>query len=95
MWRVKNAPKLSSKYLVHGIGAKLVSNWEQDMLYYESLKFICRTKMSMLPGLEVSYLACKCLFYRPQHNANRMGGGWGREGGGPMELNFEGVKMQK
>ena len=76
MWRVKNSPKLSSKYLVHGIGAKLVSNWEQDMLYNESLKFICRTKMSMLPGLEVSYLACKCVFYRPQHNANRGGDPW-------------------
>ena len=32
-WRAKNAPELSSKYLVHGIGAKLVSNWEQNMLY--------------------------------------------------------------
>ena len=32
----KNAPKRSSKYLVHGIAAKLVSNWEQNMLYNES-----------------------------------------------------------
>ena len=32
-WRVKNAPKLSSKYLAHEIGAKLVSNWEQNMLH--------------------------------------------------------------
>ena len=29
----KNTPKLSSKYLVHGIGAKFVLNWEQNMLY--------------------------------------------------------------
>ena len=35
-WRRKNAPKLSSKYLVHGIGGKLVSNWEQNMLYDNS-----------------------------------------------------------
>ena len=28
----KNALKLSSKYLVYGIGAKLISNWEQNML---------------------------------------------------------------
>ena len=26
-WRSKNTPKLPSKYLVHGIRAKLVSNW--------------------------------------------------------------------
>ena len=25
-----------SKYLGHGIGAKLVSNWEQNMLYNKS-----------------------------------------------------------
>ena len=35
-WRAKNAPKLSSKYLVHGIEAKLVSNWEQNVLYNKS-----------------------------------------------------------
>ena len=35
-WAAKNVPKLSSKYLVHGIGTKLVSNWEQNMLYEES-----------------------------------------------------------
>ena len=29
----KNTPKLSSKYLVHGIGAKFILNWEQNMLY--------------------------------------------------------------
>ena len=35
-WRAKNAPKLSLNYLVHGIRAKLVSNWEQNMLYNKS-----------------------------------------------------------
>ena len=32
-WRAKNAPKLSSKYLVHGTGAKLVSNLGQNILH--------------------------------------------------------------
>ena len=31
-WRANNAQKLSSKYLVHRIGAKLVSNWEQNVI---------------------------------------------------------------
>ena len=35
-WRVENAPKHYSKYIVHGIRAKLVSNWEQNMLNNES-----------------------------------------------------------
>ena len=39
----------------------------------------------MLTGLKVSSLACKCVFYRPDHDAKE----------GPMELNFEGLKMQK
>ena len=33
----------------------------------------------------MSSLVCKCVFYRPQWNAK----------GGPMELNFEGLEMQK
>ena len=39
----------------------------------------------MLTGLKVSSLACKYLFYRPEHNAK----------GDPKELNFEGFEMQK
>ena len=35
----------------------------------------------MLTGLQVSSLACKCVFYRPEHNAK--------------ELNFEDLEMQK
>ena len=31
-WRARNAPNLSSKYLVHRIGAKIISNWEQNVL---------------------------------------------------------------
>ena len=32
----------------------------------------------MLTGLQLSSFACKCVFYRPEHNAR----------GDPMELNF-------
>ena len=39
----------------------------------------------MLIDLKVSSLASKCVFYRPEHNAE----------GGPVELNFEGLEMQK
>ena len=43
----------------------------------------------MLAGLKVPSLACKCVFYRPEHNAK---GGMVGEG---MELNFEGLEIQK
>ena len=33
----------------------------------------------------MSSLACKCVFYRPERNAK----------GDPIELNFEGLEMQK
>ena len=33
----------------------------------------------------MSSLACKCVFYRPEHNAK----------GVPMEMNFEDLEMQK
>ena len=39
----------------------------------------------MLKGLKVSYLACKCVFHRPEHNAK----------GDLIEVNFEGLKIQK
>ena len=39
----------------------------------------------MLIGLKVSSLACKSVFYRSEHNAKV----------DPMELNFEGLEMQK
>ena len=39
----------------------------------------------MLTALKMPSLACKCVFYRPEHSAN----------GPPMELNFEGLEMQK
>ena len=39
----------------------------------------------MLTGLKVSLLTCKCVSYRPEHNAK----------GDPMELNFEGLEIKK
>ena len=41
--------------------------------------------MSMLTGLKVLSLVCKCVFYRPEHNAKR----------GPLELNFKVLEMEK
>ena len=35
----------------------------------------------MLTGFKASSLASKCVFYRPEHNAN----------GGHLKLNFEGI----
>ena len=52
--------------LVHGIGAKLVSNWEQNMLYTKCQQR--RKRVFMLAGLKVSFLACKCGFYRAKYN---------------------------
>ena len=40
----------------------------------------------MLAGLKVSSLACKCLFFRPEQCKG------GRD---TMEINFEGLEMQK
>ena len=66
-WRAKN---------VHGIGTKLVSNWGQNMSYKKSWQSFCREKMSMLTGLKVSSLACKCVFYRPEHNGKERETPW-------------------
>ena len=43
--------------------------------------------MSMLTGLKVSSLAFKCAIHRPENNA--------KEVVDPMELDFEGLEMQK
>ena len=53
--------------IVHGLGAKLVPNSKQNMLYTKRYHFLCRQKISMLTGLKVPSLACKCAFYRPEH----------------------------
>ena len=41
----------------------------------------------MSTDLKVSSMVCKCMFYRPEHNA--------KVGFGNMELNFESLEMQK
>ena len=64
--------------MASGIGTKLVSNWEQIILYTKSLQILCIKRISMLTGLKVVSLACKCVFYRIKQNA---------KGG----LNFEGL----
>ena len=68
----------------HGIGAKLVLNWEQSMLHTKSYQVLNRKRISMLTVLKVSFLTCKCAFYRPELNAK----------GDLMELNFEGLEMK-
>ena len=50
----------------HGIRVRLVSNWEQNMLYTKSLQVLHRKGISMLTGLKVSSLTCKCVFYGPE-----------------------------
>ena len=60
---------LQSQMFVHGIGAKLLSNLEQNMLKIKSLQSLRRKKISMLTVLEVSSLEGICVFYRPEHNA--------------------------
>lgn len=39
MWLVIYGERIAAK-LVHGIGAKLVSNWEQDVIYQKLANFM-------------------------------------------------------
>ena len=39
------------------------------MLYAKSFKVLRRKGISMLTGLKVSSLTCRCVFYRPELNA--------------------------
>ena len=48
---------------------KLVSNWEEGMLYTKSLQILHRKGISMLTGSKMSFLTCECVFYRPELNA--------------------------
>ena len=54
--------------LVRGIAAKLVSNWEQNLLHTKSKQILFRKRISMLTRLKVSSLARIRVFYRPEHN---------------------------
>ena len=54
-------------YFVHRIGATLVPNWEQSMLYTKSWQILCRKRIPTSTGLEISSLAWKYVFYRLKH----------------------------
>ena len=47
----------------HRIRVKLVSYWEQSMFYIKSLQVLHRKGISMLTGLKVFSLICKCVVY--------------------------------
>ena len=51
---------------------------------YQKLANLCRKRISVLTGVKVSYLKCKCVFYRPENNVKK----------DPMKLNFSGLEMQ-
>ena len=55
--------------VVHGTGAKVISDCKQNMLYTKIQRIFCKKRISVLAGLKVSSLACKCVFCRPEHNA--------------------------
>ena len=55
------------------------------MSYTKASKIYVQKRISILAGLTLSSLACKCVFYRPKHNARE----------DSMQLNFEGLQMQK
>ena len=47
-------------------------NWSQirkNTCYILKVSNVSVEKGSMLTSLEVSSLACKCIFYRPEHNS--------------------------
>ena len=70
----------------HWIRTKLVSNWEQSMLYTKSQQVSNRKRMCMLTALKMSSLICKYVFYRLELNA---------KSGGPMELTFQCLQMEQ
>ena len=62
--------------IVHGIGVIMISNWEQCPWYCGrndlklGAKCIIYQKIAgMIAGIKVSFLTCKCVFYRPEHDA--------------------------
>ena len=66
----------SGLYIVLGIGAKLVSNWKQNLLYTKRLQLFCRKIISIIRGMKGSSLAC--VFCRPQRNSKE----------GPLGIEF-------
>ena len=43
----------------------------ENKIYSKSYQILCRKRISMLTGLKMLSLICKCVFYRPEHNAKR------------------------
>ena len=46
-------------------------NWQENMLYAQIQRILCRKRTSMFTGLKVSSLTCKCVFYSLEHNVKR------------------------
>ena len=63
------------------IGTKL--GWKY--VIYQKVTTFCRIRIFMSTGLKILFFLCKCVYYRPQHNAK----------GDTMERNFEGLEIQK
>ena len=53
----------------HGIRFKLYQIGNKACYILKSLQVLHRKGISMVTGLKVSSLTCKCVFYRPELNA--------------------------
>ena len=65
---------VTNKCIVHRIGAKLCSSWDQGQIGIKlGMKHAIYQMLAkgylMFTGLKVSPLACKCVFYGPEHKA--------------------------
>ena len=64
-------------------------NWDEilnkECFILDVSKFYIEKEIPMLKDLKVPSLACKCVFYRPEHDAKE----------DPIKLNFERLEMHK
>ena len=54
--------------------AKLVSNWEQNMLYTKKWQILRRKSISKSTDWKMSFVCvcmCVCVLYRPEYNVKR------------------------
>ena len=56
--------------MAYGIGAKLISNWKQNMLYTKSSHFYVE-KDIYANMFQYASLVCKCVSSRPEHDAKQ------------------------
>ena len=75
---------LKHHVLVCGVKVKLVSHWDQKIVYTKNLQLFCRRRIYVLTGLKVLSLQCKCVFYRQKH----------MERGNPWNWNLKVSKCQ-